>query len=95
MARQVEKLARHLAHWHAKLKHWNAVWHAGMLARKNEKLARFWHVGTQSRWYVNHAGTQARWHVDHVDTQARMAPNLANSEISRQKSVICQIYVLV
>ena len=49
--------------WHAKLKHWQAVWHGGTLARKNEKLARFWHV--------NHTGTQARWHVNHAGTQAR------------------------
>ena len=31
------------------------------LARKNDKLAHFWHVGTQSRWHLNHTGTQARW----------------------------------
>ena len=49
------------------------------LARKNEKLARFWHVGTQTRWHINQAGTQARWHVDHVSTQVRMARDLANS----------------
>ena len=48
--------------------YWHAVWHADMLARKNGKSARFWHVGTQ-----------ARWHVDHVGTQARMARDLANS----------------
>ena len=41
-----EKLARRLARSHAKLKHWHAAWHFGMLARKNEKLARFWHIGT-------------------------------------------------
>ena len=45
-----EKLACLLARWHAKLKNWHAVQHVGMfidtLARKNEKLARFWHVGT-------------------------------------------------
>ena len=38
----------------------------GTLARQVETLARFWHVGTQARWYVIHAGTQARWIVDHV-----------------------------
>ena len=48
--------------------YWHAVWHADMLARKNGKSTRFWHVGTQ-----------ARWHVDHVGTQARMARDLANS----------------
>ena len=72
-----EKLERSLTRWHAKLKHWHALWHVGtffgMLTRKNENLARFWHVGTQARWHVNHASTQARWHVDHVSTQARMA----------------------
>ena len=50
-----------------------------MLARKNEKLVRFWQVATQPRWHVNHADTQARWHVDHVGTQAPMARDLANS----------------
>ena len=83
MARQVEKLARHLARWHAKLKHWHAVWQIGTfigtLSRKNEKLTRFWHVGTQARWHVKHARTQARWHVDHIDTQARIARDLENS----------------
>ena len=48
--RMFEKLARLLAGWHVKLKNWHAVWHVGMfigtLARKNEKLARFLHVGT-------------------------------------------------
>ena len=43
-----KKLARLLAHWHASLKHWYAVWHVGTfigtLTRKNEKLARFWHA---------------------------------------------------
>ena len=72
MARQVENVARYLARWHAKLKHWHAVWHIDTfidtLARKNEKFARF-----------NHGGTQARWHVDHVGMQARMARDLANS----------------
>ena len=48
------------------------------MARKNEKLARFWHVGTQARWHVNHAGTQAR-DVDHVGMQAHMVRDLANS----------------
>ena len=65
-----ENLARLLTRWHVNLKHWHAVWHVGTLigtlARKNEKLARFWYVGTQARWHINHAGTQARWHVDHV-----------------------------
>ena len=32
---------------------WHVYWHAGTfigtLARKNKKLARFWHVGTQAR----------------------------------------------
>ena len=50
-----------------------------MLARKNEKLIRFWQVATQPRWHVNHADTQARWHVDHLGTQAPMARDLANS----------------
>ena len=51
LARQVEKLARHLACWHAKLKHWHAIWHVdtpslnigtpfGMLARQVKTLAR-------------------------------------------------------
>ena len=51
----------------SQLKHWLAVWYVGTfistLARKNEKLARFWDVGTQARWHVNHAGTQVRWYV--------------------------------
>ena len=51
----------------------------GTLACKNEKLARFWHVGTQVRWHINHADTQARLHVDGVGTKTRMARDLANS----------------
>ena len=38
-----------------------ARWHVGMfigtLARKNEKLARIWHVATLARGHVDHAGT--------------------------------------
>ena len=94
LARQVEIFVRRLARWHTKLKHWYVLWHVGTffgtLTRKNKKLARFWHVGTQARWHishagrqarwqVNHAGTQARWHLDHGGTQARMARDLANS----------------
>ena len=67
-----EKLAPSLARWHAKSKHWHALWYVGTffgtLAHENENLARFWHVGTKARWDVNHAGTQARWHVDQVGT---------------------------
>ena len=77
-----EKLARLLARWHAKLKNWQVTWDVGTfvgtLTRKNEKLARFWHVDRQARWHVNHAGTQALWHVDHIGTQVSMARNLAN-----------------
>ena len=40
-----EKLARRLASWDAKLKHWHAIRHVGAfigtLARKNEKLTHF------------------------------------------------------
>ena len=42
-----EKLVRLLARRHAKLKHWHAV--CVHLKNKNEKLARFWHVGTEAR----------------------------------------------
>ena len=42
-----EKLARLLTRRHAMLKHWHAVW--VHLKNKNEKLARFWHVGTEAR----------------------------------------------
>ena len=48
---------------------------ARLLARKNEKLASFWHVGTKAHLHVNHAGTQARWQVGHVGTQGRIARN--------------------
>ena len=54
----------------------------GTLALKNEKLTRFWEVGTQARWHVNHAGMQARWHVNHVGTQARMERMTGNLVIS-------------
>ena len=64
-----ETLARFLArwrdklkNWHAKLKRWHAVWHVGTfigtLARKNENLARFRQVGTQTRWYISCTSTQ-------------------------------------
>ena len=43
-----EKLARLLASWHGKLKHCHTILHVGTfigtLPRKDEKLARFWHV---------------------------------------------------
>ena len=65
------------------MNYWEAFWHVGtfigMLARKNEKLARFCHVGRQVSWHLNHAGMQARSHVDHVGTQERMARDLGNS----------------
>ena len=52
LARQVEKLARLLARWHTRLKHWHIVWHVdtfiGRLAHKNEKSPRFRHVATQA-----------------------------------------------
>ena len=84
-----EKLARLPACWHANLKNLHVIWHFGSqvlninmpygtLARKNEKLARFWHVDTHARWHVNHARTQARWYVDYVRTQARMTRDFAN-----------------
>ena len=68
-----EKLARFLARWQAKLKHWHGLWNVGAfigtLARKNEKVARFWHEGMlacKPNWHVStlgrrphvHAGTQ-------------------------------------
>ena len=62
---------------------------ARRLARKNENLARFWHVATQARWDVNHTGTQARCHADHVATQARIARNLANSYKSSHCYMFC------
>ena len=56
-----ENLACLLTRWHANLKNRHAVWYVdtfiSTLARKNEKLARFWHVGMQARWHVNHVGT--------------------------------------
>ena len=42
---------------------------ARLMARKNEKLVGFRHVGTQICWHVNHASTQARWHADAHDTR--------------------------
>ena len=36
-----------------------------MLARKNEKLARFWHVVTQARkplWHETTSARKPRWH---------------------------------
>ena len=61
----------------------------GKLARKNENLTPFWHIGTQARWHAHHANTQARWHVDHIGTQARMARDLANSFCIYSKDIIC------
>ena len=76
LARQVEKLARHLACWHAILKHWHAIWHVGTLRQgistSYGTLARFWHVGAQA--------TLARWGVGHVGAQVRMARGLASVE---------------
>ena len=53
LARQVETLTRRLALWTL----------VDTLTRKNEKLTRFWYLGTQVHWHVNHPGTQTRWHV--------------------------------
>ena len=65
LACQFETLACCMARWHV---YWHVCMFTGTLARKNEKLARFWHVGTQAHCHVNHAGTQAHWHIDHVGT---------------------------
>ena len=46
----------------------------GTLARKNEKLKRFWHVGKQTCW-----------HIDHVSTYDRMGHDLANSQRTIQR----------
>ena len=55
-------MERLLARWHSKLENWHAFGtFIGTLACKNEKLARFWHVGTwarRPRWHVWHA-----WHA--------------------------------
>ena len=65
MAGEVEKIARLLARWHAKVKGWHAKvkgWHAfGTLARL---LAR-WHVKMRSRHTFD---TWANGHVDHAGT---------------------------
>ena len=53
LARQVETLARRLALWTL----------VDTLTRKNEKLTRFWYLGTQVHCHVNHPGTQTRWHA--------------------------------
>ena len=90
----LEKLAHHLARWHAKLKHWHAVMHFGMLAHKNEKLAR-WHAGTLTREPRLRA---SMLHVDHIGTQARMARDLANSfsvVIFQLFSVVSHCYSVV
>ena len=61
-----EKLARHLARWHAKTKHDKQN---GTLARKNEKLAHFWHVGMSTTLARKHVGTKTtlerrhEWHA--------------------------------
>ena len=101
--RNVSKIGKLLARGHAKLKNWHVVWHVGTpswnigttygtLALKNEKLARFCNVGTQTRWHVNHAGMQTHWHVDHVGKQARMARDLANSASSFYYSTIFLLF---
>ena len=65
------------------MKNWHTFWHVGtpswkigmpystfidMLARKDEKLACFWHICIQAHWHINHTGTQVCWHVDHIGT---------------------------
>lgn len=91
-----DKFSHFLALWHNKLKHWHAVSYVGKfvgtLTRKNQQLACFQHVGTQTRWHINHAaaGTQARWHVDHVSAQVRMPGDLANSAIIKPYYIIFQ-----
>ena len=47
--RQSWKIGTPLASWHV-------YWNIGTLARKNKKLARFWHVGRLEHGYVDHAG---------------------------------------
>ena len=37
--------------------HWHVSTFIGTLARKNEKLPRFWHIDTFVCGHVNHAGT--------------------------------------
>ena len=63
-ASEVEKMARLLARWHAKLKYWHA------LARWHTKLKNWHAFANLARWHVYwHAGTWARtprWHVWHT-----------------------------
>ena len=86
-----EKLTRLLALWHAKLKHWDALWQVrtfiGTLACKMKSWNAFgtqthWHwshAATEARWHVNQVSTQVRLHADHADMQASMLRNLENS----------------
>ena len=88
-----EKLARSLARWHAKVKNWHALWHAGTffgtLASKNENLAHFWHVDNQARWHVNHAGPQARWHAGtHGTRYNSYKTNSLTNLLSDEKRII-------
>ena len=57
---KLEKLARLLARWHAKLKNCYFFWHVGAASWKIDTLAGghvFWHAGTLVRGRLNHTGT--------------------------------------
>ena len=56
----LEKLARHLASWHVKLKTWHAIWHVGMPYGTLTRLLTRWHVKARS-WHA--LTTVARKHV--------------------------------
>ena len=89
-----EKLAQFLACWHgklknwqAKLKHWHNVWHVGTsistLACKNEKLARFRHVGMEACWARKPSWNEStlarrpRWHASMHGTRfSKLLQNL-------------------
>ena len=83
LTRQVQKLVRGLAPWHANLKHCARVmacWHVKL--KVNTLLAC---------WHVNHDDPQARkprWYAKHVDTQARMEHDLANSIRNSQDFIL-------
>ena len=88
LVHEVEKLAPHLAWWHAKLKHWHAIWHIGMFIGtfpgKNEKMAH-WNAGTLAGkpcWHATMLAHKPCWHASMLTCRPRWHAGMQFSKLN-------------